>query len=204
MLGHAERQRAVAAAAADGRHQVKLAAHPVPHGSARLRVGDPIIDDFIVFPGFPDRPERVPDVAALPRFLTVRMRRFDLAIQLHGSGALSNSIVGLLGARRQAGFHEAGSWTPDLVTCLPWGEPEHKVTRYLRLMQRLGCSGGDAALEFPFEAADRAAMAALEPLPPAGRYVCIAPARGCGRGAGRRRGSGRWRTASRRAAGRLC
>lgn len=132
------------------------------------------LDDFMVFPGFPGLPERPPDLAALPRFLTdARLRRFDLAIQLHGSGALSNPIVGLLGARRQAGFHVAGGWCPDAATCLPWGEPEHEVMRYLHLMQRLGCGGDDTALEFPVEAADRAALGALEPLPPAGRYVCI-------------------------------
>jgi ADP-heptose:LPS heptosyltransferase len=132
------------------------------------------VNDFMVFPGFPGLPERAPDLAALPRFLIdARMRRFDLAIQLHGSGALSNPIVGLLGARRQAGFYPAEAWCPDPATCLPWGQPEHEVLRYLRLMQHLGCSGNDAALEFPFEAADRAALGALEPLPPDGRYVCI-------------------------------
>jgi ADP-heptose:LPS heptosyltransferase len=132
------------------------------------------IDAFMVFPGFPGLPERIPDVAALPRFLTdARMRRFDLAIQLHGSGALSNSIVALLGARRMAGFHQADGWCPDPATFLPWGEPEHEVTRYLRLMQSLGCSGDDTALEFPFEVTDRAAVAALGPLPPERRFVCI-------------------------------
>jgi ADP-heptose:LPS heptosyltransferase len=86
---------------------------------------------------------------------------------------LSNPVVGLLGARRQAGYYAAGAWCPDPATCLAWGEPEHEVMRYLRLMQWLGCSGSDPALEFPFEDTDRAAMRALGPLPPAGRYVCI-------------------------------
>jgi ADP-heptose:LPS heptosyltransferase len=132
------------------------------------------LDDFMVFPGFPGLPESAADVAALPRFLIdARRRRFDLAIQLHGSGALSNPIVGLLGARRPAGFYVAGGWCPDPATCLAWGEAEHEVMRYLRLMQWLGCSGGDAALEFPIEDADRAAIRALEPLPPHGGYVCI-------------------------------
>ena len=132
------------------------------------------LDDFMAFPGFPGLPESAADVAALPRFFTdAHRRRFDLAIQLHGSGTLSNPIAGLLGARRQAGFYVQGAWCPDAATCLPWGGPEHEVLRYLRLMQWLGCSGGDAALEFPFEAADRAAMAALGPLPAERRYVCI-------------------------------
>ncbi|MDB5909787.1 MAG: biosynthesis glycosyltransferase [Massilia sp.] len=132
------------------------------------------LDDFIAFPGFPGLPEQAADAAALPHFLNdVRERRFELAIQLHGSGALSNSIVALLDARRQAGFHVEGAWCPDPATFLRWGEPEHEVLRYLRLMGSLGCGDGDAALEFPFDDADRAAVRALEPLPPGGRYVCL-------------------------------
>jgi ADP-heptose:LPS heptosyltransferase len=132
------------------------------------------LDDFMAFPGFPGLPEQAADVASLPQFLIdARERRFDLAIQLHGSGALSNPIVALLGARRQAGFHVAGAWCPDPATCMAWGEPEHEVLRYLRLMQRLGCGDGDAALEFPFDDADRMAMRMLDPLPPGRRYVCL-------------------------------
>ncbi len=132
------------------------------------------LDDFMVFPGFPGLPESVPDLAALPRFLVdARRRRFDLAIQLHGSGSLSNPVTGLLGARRQAGFHAVGGWCPDPALCLPWGEPEHEVLRYLRLMQWLGCRGDDAALEFPIEDIDRTAIRMLAPLLPEGRYVCI-------------------------------
>ncbi|MET0857777.1 MAG: glycosyltransferase family 9 protein [Telluria sp.] len=132
------------------------------------------LDGFMAFPGFPGLPERTADVAALPRFLVdARIRRFDLAIQLHGSGALSNPIVALLGARRHAGFYAAGGWCPDPALCFPWGEPEHEVLRYLRLMRQLGCGDGDAALEFPFDDADRVAMRALAPLPPGGRYVCL-------------------------------
>jgi ADP-heptose:LPS heptosyltransferase len=132
------------------------------------------LDGFMAFPGFPGLPERAADVAALPHFLfDARARRFDLAIQLHGSGALSNPIVALLGARRQSGFFAAGEWCPDPRSFLPWGEPEHEVLRYLRLMQELGCGNGDAALEFPFNEADRAAVRALEPLPPGGQYVCL-------------------------------
>jgi ADP-heptose:LPS heptosyltransferase len=132
------------------------------------------VDSFMAFPGFPGLPERAPDVAGVPRFLIdARTRRFDLAIQLHGSGALSNPIVALLCARRQAGFYDAGGWCPDRAACLPWGEPEHEILRYLRLMRELGCGDGDAALEFPFDEADRADLRALEPLPHQRRYVCL-------------------------------
>ena len=141
------------------------------------------VDDFMAFPGFPGMPETKPDLPALSRFLTdARYRRFDLAIQLHGDGSLSNPVAGLLGARRQAGFYAASNWCPDPAICPAWGEPEHEVRRYLRLMQWLGDGDGDGgnyadtALEFPFEPLDHAALAelgALVPLPPPGSYACI-------------------------------
>jgi ADP-heptose:LPS heptosyltransferase len=149
------------------------------------------LDDFMAFPGFPGLPECVADVAALPRFLAdAQRRRFDLAIQLHGSGELSNPFVGMLGARRQAGYHAAGAWCPDPATCLVWGEPEHEVTRYLRLMQWLGCTGNDAALEFPIEDAAHSNRCRRTD------GMCASmPARGWRRAAGRPRGSGRLPTA---------
>jgi ADP-heptose:LPS heptosyltransferase len=63
------------------------------------------VDELLPFPGFPGYPEQE---AAIPAFLdflrAAREKRFDLAIQLHGSGELTNRIVALLGAKRLAGF----------------------------------------------------------------------------------------------------
>src|ERR671922_179562 len=59
-----------------------------------------IIDDLIALPGYPGLPEMPADRRAIPKFLAeMRRREFDLAIQLHGSGEITNPLLALFGAR---------------------------------------------------------------------------------------------------------
>src|SRR5688500_13581002 len=52
------------------------------------------LDGFREFPGYPGLPEREPQLAQTPAFLAQMQReRFDLAIQLHGSGSFVNSLI---------------------------------------------------------------------------------------------------------------
>src|SRR5579884_747376 len=54
------------------------------------------LDDFLELPGWPGLTERQADPSAWPGFLgRVQARRFDLAIQLHGGGALTNPLTAL-------------------------------------------------------------------------------------------------------------
>lgn len=134
------------------------------------------IDDYLAFPGFPGLPENKPDIARLPRFLfEAQHKRFDLALQLHGSGALSNPITALLGALQHAGFFLPGAYCPDPGLFMPWKEGEHEVARYLSLLRFLGARADDASLEFPLREADYQSLAASGPLPPPGSYVCVHP-----------------------------
>ncbi|HEY8562507.1 MAG TPA: glycosyltransferase family 9 protein [Pyrinomonadaceae bacterium] len=135
-------------------------------------------DDFLEFPGFPGLPEIAPDVAAFPAFLVnAQSRRFDLAIQMHGSGSYVNSVTALVGARRAAGFYLAGEWLPDAATFLEYPAAETETGKFLRLTEFLGAPAGGDRLEFPLfekDFADFDALAETRNLIPK-RYVCLHP-----------------------------
>src|SRR5262249_42103158 len=97
---------------------------------------DRYLDGFIEFPGFPGLPERAPLVDRFPGFLSeVQARRFDLAVQLHGSGSFVNPLTVLLGARRCAGFYTPGDYCPDPGRFLPWPDRGLEVRRLLALVR---------------------------------------------------------------------
>lgn len=133
------------------------------------------IDRFIAFPGFPGLPERRPALEELPRFLaSVQEERFDLAIQLHGSGALTNPLVAAFRASRHAGFALPGqAIQPDLP--FSWRDDEHEIFRLLDLMEQLGAESCGAMLEFQIEPEDVARAKEVGPDLLPGGYVCIHP-----------------------------
>ena len=135
------------------------------------------VDDFMPFPGHPGLPEGPCDVRALPDFLAqVQARRFDLAVQLHGSGSIVNPLVALFGARQSAGFASADAWVPedDAELYCPWPEHGHEIERLLTLTDHLGVPRRGTHLEFPIDDADRAALHALWPDAGSGRpYACM-------------------------------
>src|SRR5918998_3701845 len=66
------------------------------------------LDAFLEFPGYPGLPEQGPDVERIYAFfMSARRAGFDLALQLHGSGRVTNTVVGRLGARVTGGFFPA-------------------------------------------------------------------------------------------------
>lgn len=134
------------------------------------------LDDFMEFPGYPGLPEREPDIRRIPGFLrTAQERKFDLAIQMHGSGSYVNSITMLLGARKAAGFFLEGEYCPDPNSFLPFPETEHEIWKYLRLLEFLGVPLQGDRLEFPVtpqderEFHDTPGTGSLTP----GRYICL-------------------------------
>ncbi len=111
--------------------------------------------DFLEFPGFPGLPERPADTAAIPEFFRrTKAMGFELAVQMHGSGEITNPLAVLMGGRHTAGFYRPGQYCPDAERFVEWRDDEHEVLRYLRLMERLGVPSCGSGLEFPLHEAD--------------------------------------------------
>lgn len=126
------------------------------------------VDDLLVFPGYPGYPELEGTIPAFLDFLNAaREKRFDLAIQLHGSGDLTNRIVRLLEAKRTAGFVKEGV-TPAQDTVAPaeagspfgldaavtWPDAANEIHRYTAMMEAIGVPLQGDHLELPLDWTD--------------------------------------------------
>ena len=134
------------------------------------------IDDFIAFPGHEAFPEQAVQQHQLADFYaSMRARRYDLALQLHGSGEHSNLVTRAFGARTIAGFGDDKGNDGEQFFPYPDGGPE--PLRLLSLAERLGAPAQGTALEFPISDADERELGAsglacgLAP----GSYVCVHP-----------------------------
>jgi ADP-heptose:LPS heptosyltransferase len=141
------------------------------------------IDEFVELPGYPGLPEQEVDAERLEKFLAEmrcggasqgESQPFDLALQMHGSGVITNSLTLELGAAQSAGFYLMGHSCPDPAFFLPYEESESEIRRYLRLLEFLGIPALDERLEFPLKPCDREALTQIEAKYELGdNYVCI-------------------------------
>jgi ADP-heptose:LPS heptosyltransferase len=114
------------------------------------------LDDFVELPGWPGLPERILDVARIPAFLAdMQARQFDLVLQMHGAGSLSNPLAALLGGRVTAGYFRPGELCPAADWYLPYPSEEPEIRRHLRLMRFLGVEPRGEDLEYPLSEQDR-------------------------------------------------
>ena len=135
----------------------------------------PMVDRFIEFPGYPGLPESMPDIDALPDFLRAMQREsFDLLLQMHGSGRITNPLLAACGARRMAGFVEPGGYVPEGGHFVAWPTQGHEIERLLALVDGLGLARCGTGLEFPLNDTDRIELASVWPGAYGGRpYVCV-------------------------------
>ena len=134
------------------------------------------IDEFIAFPGHEAFPEQAVQQHQLADFYAgMRARRFDMALQMHGSGEHSNLVTRAFGARAIAGYGDERPSHGEQFFAYPDGGAE--PLRLLHLTERLGAPADGADLEFPITDADERELGAsglaagLEP----GGYVCVHP-----------------------------
>jgi ADP-heptose:LPS heptosyltransferase len=116
------------------------------------------IDEFIAFPGHPALPERACDPHAYRAFVhCVQARRFELALQLHGSGIISNGIITEFETRWQAGFCKleadaSRAW-------FPYPDSGHEIRRLLALTTHLGAPPCGEGLSFLLNEEDEGELA---------------------------------------------
>jgi ADP-heptose:LPS heptosyltransferase len=134
------------------------------------------VDELAEFPGFPGIPEVPVDAGRIVRFLAdAQAREFDLVVQMHGSGQVTNQFAALLGGRRTAGFALPGLPCPDPELFIAYPEDQPEPLRHLRLMRSLGMPATEAALEFPLLEADEEEFerVAQDAELTTGRYACV-------------------------------
>jgi ADP-heptose:LPS heptosyltransferase len=143
------------------------------------------LDEFIEFPGYPGLPERCVKPEAIPPFLVqMQARRFDVVLQMHGSGHYVNEVAALLAGRKTAGFYVPGEFAPEPDCFMPYPDTVPEVHRHLQLMEFLGVPSLGDRLGWPITPEDERRFAGLEQGSLLARgFVCIHPG---GRGALRR------------------
>ncbi|MCS0633662.1 glycosyltransferase family 9 protein [Telluria mixta] len=136
------------------------------------------IDEFIAFPGHPLLPEQPVRQEALAHFYnSLCTRRFALALQLHGSGDVSNDIVSGFGAQAMAGFCRGAPVVRDRTVLFPYPDIGAEPERLLSLMEQLGAPSTGVHLEFPLSRDDEDEWRAsgLGTKLEHGGYLCIHP-----------------------------
>ena len=138
---------------------------------------------LIVFPGFPGFPEQPVDKLAFADFLKyVQEQEFDLALQMQGSGTISNPLVDLFAAKNVAGFFNPGEYCPNSDLFIKYPSNIHEIERHLQLIKVLGIGSATKDLEFPVTQKDEEDLikTGLTVVPK--KYVIIHPgARGANR-----------------------
>lgn len=141
------------------------------------------IDEFVEFPGFPGLPEHPFKAEAVTAFLdAMQQRQYDLALQMHGKGTVSNLVVSLFGAAIAAGFaSEDNSHWPNRDFFMPYPSRHPELLRNLALLEFLGMEQADRApdrtMEFPVLDMDRQKLWELEEYGSIRDkpYVCLHP-----------------------------
>jgi ADP-heptose:LPS heptosyltransferase len=136
------------------------------------------VDELLVLPAFPGLPEVPPDpYRALAFCAEAQAREFDLALQLHGDGTVTNTLLALLGAREMAGHLARGSCPPGPGTFPTYQGVGSEIERLLGLLAALGVPAAGTHLEFPRLPEDEREHEGLlrAGLLPAGPYACVHP-----------------------------
>lgn len=125
-----------------------------------------LIDRFVPFVGYEGIPELPYDAARTAAWLDEqRAYGYDLAVQMHGDGSVSNGLVAELGAWATLGFARPGDHRLDVsLSCV---HDRNEVVRWLDLVATIGARAAGTQLDLRVDEDDDGVAAEL-----------IAPARG--------------------------
>jgi ADP-heptose:LPS heptosyltransferase len=131
------------------------------------------VDRVLVLPqvtGLAGQPAGAPPEEELPGFLgQARAARYDLAVQLHGGGAVSNPLTRSLGARWTIGLRAEGA--PPLDATVPYRYYQPEACRFLEVVGLVGAEGPTEYPELALLGHERAA--AVDLLPGEGPWVAL-------------------------------
>ena len=120
----------------------------------------PYLDHFEEFCGHPGIMEVPYDAAhAAAGLARARAADYDVAIQMHGNGHISNGFVASLGARLSLGFCTGLDKRLDIT--LRFDHGTHEVWRCLHLVELLGIPVEAGPIEFPIAGSEDMEAAAL-------------------------------------------
>jgi ADP-heptose:LPS heptosyltransferase len=112
-------------------------------------------DGFVEFPGYPGIKEVPYDPERTAAFMRrIEAEPFDLAIQLHGDGSVSNAFVAGLGARWSVGYVRPEAPCPLTVGVPHPGDDAHELLKQLDLLEAIGVPSKGTALELPLRSED--------------------------------------------------
>jgi ADP-heptose:LPS heptosyltransferase len=134
------------------------------------------LDDFVTFPGHRGLPEQPTDPGGFADFEhRMRAAPFDLALQMHGDGRITNGIVARMGARRIAGFRRERDARVPAADFLVYPDRGPEIRRLTALARFLGAPDAGEHLEYPILPADEAQIRAWPPFATLGRggYICL-------------------------------
>lgn len=136
----------------------------LPWAAAFVRRYCAYLDRFIQFAGYPGLPEVEYCQPRVQAFLEEqRAYRYDLAIQMHGNGQVSNAFINELQAGLTVGYfpEQQVEATAGLTIGAPYPTRCHEIYRNLGLAAMLGCPQLDPQLEFPLKSGDVREASAL-------------------------------------------
>jgi ADP-heptose:LPS heptosyltransferase len=140
----------------------------LPWAAAFARRFRRYVDRFVEFGGYPGIDEVAVDPGRSAQFVEEqRAYRYDLVVQMQGSGRTSNPCALAFGGRMTVGYYD-GEPPPGLTFGAPYPDDQPEVLRNVGLISLLGCPNRGLELTFPLFVQDRAEAAALlSPHPPA-------------------------------------